>query len=121
MSLTLHRITSPDQKQAVTEAAHADNHAVLAPTHAVMRDGAVIGYVSILALPVVHVWMDSQKAGVRDSLAMLSQAEAILRDRGAGYYVMPCQETSPFFPLLPKAGFTDLGGNAHLFHRSLEA
>lgn len=101
-------------------AAHADNHALLAPTHAVRNgEGKIIGYVSITALPVVHVWMDSQAAGVRDSVAMLAQTEAILRDRSHGYYVMPCQESSPFFPLLAKAGFTDLGP-CHLFHRKLE-
>jgi hypothetical protein len=120
MSIVLQPIRTPDQQVAVKHAARADGHALLAPTHAVLRDRQVIGYVSILAMPVVHVWMDSNAAGVRDSLSMLAQAEAIVRDRGAKHYYLPCQQESPFFPLLEKAGFVDLGGNAHLFHRQLE-
>jgi hypothetical protein len=119
MSVTLQPIRTPDQQAAVRQAARADGHALLAPTHVVLRDRQVIGYVSILALPVVHVWMDSKTAGVRDSLAMLAQTEAIVRDRGATHYYLPCQQESPFFPLLEKSGFADLGGNAHLFHRQL--
>jgi hypothetical protein len=120
MLASLHRLRTPEQHAAVAAAARADNHALLAPTHAVKNDaGEVIGYVSICALPVVHVWMDTQRAGVRDSAAMLTQTEAILRDRSHGSYEMPCQESSPFYPYLAKAGFTDLGP-CHLFHRKLE-
>lgn len=120
MSVSLHPIRNSQQEIAVEQAAAADSHALLAPTHAVKKDGKVIGYVSILAMPVVHVWMDREAATVRDSLAMLAQTEAIVRDRGAHQYYMPCQENSPYFPLLEKVGMTDLGGSAHLFHRKLE-
>ena len=120
MPATLHRLHTAEQRAAVAAAAAADAHAVLAPTHAVKDEhGAILGYVSICALPVVHVWMDRARAGVRESLAMQQQLEAVVRDRGHAYYLMPCQEASPYFPLLAKAGYTDLGP-CHLFHRQLE-
>jgi hypothetical protein len=103
------RITTAAELQAVTAAAQADNHAVLAPTHAVYgAEGRVVGYVSILALPMVHIWTDSKACSARDSL-QLAQIDAIVSDRGAAEYLIPCSETSPYFPLMERFGFERVG------------
>lgn len=120
MNVSLHPIRHVQQQIAVEQAAAADSHTLLSPTHAVKKDGKIIGYVSILAMPIVHAWMDRESATVRDTLATQAQIEAIVRDRGVNQYYMPCQENSPYFPVLRKLGMTDLGGSAHLFHRKLE-
>lgn len=119
MSSILTPLRTPEHYKSVATAAAADHgHAVLAPTHCLVRDGRIIGYTSIMGMPMVHIWMDTKSATARDSVGGLAQIEAVLRDRGVGDYYMPCQETSPFFPLMQKAGFEPIG-TCVLFRKKL--
>ena len=97
----------------LVERAAADDHEVLLPTHVVERAAAdeqlddhgrpvkeeLVGYLSIGAVPVVNVWMDSKKLKVRDSLTMLGQLEAIMNHSGMDAYFLPCAEKSPYYGL----------------------
>lgn len=94
----------------MTAAAQADDHAVLAPTHAVIgAEGRVVGYASILSLPMVHVWVDRQAGTARDSLELGAQIDAVVSDRGGAEYLIPCEETSPYFPAMERLGFERVG------------
>lgn len=103
--MILKPLRTAEQFDTVKIAAHNDNHLVLCPTHGLIKDDKVVGYTSIMGLPLVHIWVDTNNGTVRDSLSALHQIEAVLRDRGITAYCVPCEETSPFYPLLPKVGF----------------
>lgn len=107
--IALQKITSPAELAAVNAAAKADDHAVLAPTHMLVIEGRVVGYVSLFSLPVVHIWTDRKQVTVRDSLASLQQVEAVACDRGAKDIVTPCEPGSPYFPYLARVGFHEIG------------
>lgn len=91
------------------EAAAADQHIVLGPTHAVVKGGQVVGYASVGGLPTMHVWLDSQRANALDSVRMLEHVEVVMRERGIRHVLLPCAVESPFTPHLERLGFRRLG------------
>ena len=93
----------------LSEAAAADNHVVLGPTHLVVRGDKIVGYGSLGGLVTLHVWLDSKSVHAGDSVRMLETAEALLADKGAGAVLMPCAENSPFAPHMERLGFKKLG------------
>lgn len=99
----------PEQLAALIEQAKSDNHAVVAPNFLVQRDGKTIGYLGVNTLPVVTVWMDTRLATVRDSYVAMNTYENLLACNGHQHMILPCPTTSPFHPLLPKAGYKSFG------------
>jgi len=102
-------ITAPEQVQELVQAAAADHHIVIAPSHLAMKEGEVVGYASIGSIPLFNVWLDSRKVQALDSLRLLKNAEAMARQMGVRQYLMPCAHTSPFHPHMERLGFTRLG------------
>lgn len=99
-------------------AAARDRHQVIAPTHVVMKDGAVLGYGSLGAVPMFLAWMDTRRATARDSFTAWQLAEADLAARGHGWVCMACEAASPFAPYLTKRGYT-VAGTAQLCLKDL--
>ena len=97
------------QFQALLQAAAADDHVVIAPSHVATQDGQVVGYASLGSIAVVNVWLDSQRVKALDSLRLLKQAESVAKATGLRQYLMPCAHTSPFLPHMERLGFTKLG------------
>lgn len=93
---------------ALQEAAAADQHIVIAPTHLMLKGEKIIGYLSLGGLPVVQAWFDSKSPHASDSLKMIETGEAILADKGVHAYAVACAEHSPFTPHLPRLGFRRL-------------
>ena len=102
-------IKSQAEYDALNAAARADNHIALFPTHAVWKGGKIVGYGSINATPMVNVWLSSKDLGPRDSVQLLGVAEALASNAGLSQIIMPCADSSPFFPMMEKLGFTRLG------------
>jgi hypothetical protein len=90
-------------------AAARDNHRVLAPTHIATKDGQIVGYVSMGAVPVTHVWMDTQQVRARDSLSVLTTIENLASIRGWGLMCLPCSDQSPYLGFMDKFGYSNLG------------
>lgn len=107
MGARIRRI-EPNELQELRERAAQDDHVVLAPTHVVEKEGEIVGYLSIGAIPIVNVWMDSQRLGPRDSVAVLGQLDAVMDYAGQPTYFMPCDPSSPFHPVMEKLGFDPL-------------
>jgi len=90
-------------------AAAADHHPLIVPTHAVVREGRVIGYGSLGAVRMFYAWMDSQHATPRDSFSAWRQAEELLRAPYARPICLVCDADSPFAPFLKAKGYEVLG------------
>ncbi len=102
------RRVEPGELPELRERAAQDDHVALWPTHVVEKDGEIVGYLSIGAIPIVNVWMDSRQLGPRDSLSVLGQLDAVMDYAGQPTYFMPCDAASPFHPVMEKLGFGSL-------------
>lgn len=87
------------------EAAAADDHTVIAPTHVMMRGEQIIGYLSLGAMPVIQSWFDSKAGHALDSLKMIEMGEAIIASQGAVAYQVAVSESSPFAPHMERLGY----------------
>jgi len=89
----------------VAQAAQADNHYVLGPTHYWVdeKTGEVRGYLSAGIIPHGHFWMHSQ-ATPRQSMEIIRSCEKIAKAKFAGvpFGIMACHPTSPFNGVIEK-------------------
>ena len=99
----------PALLEQLGQQAAADNHAVIAPTHVMVKDGQIIGYLSLAGLPVVQAWFDSHHKHAADSIRMIEHGETIFREQGGRQFAVACTEESPFSPHLERLGFKKLG------------
>lgn len=113
-------VTLKDNETArrLFEAARADNHLCIAPTHVMMRGEQIIGYLSLGAMPVVQAWFDSQSGHALDSLKMIEMGEAIFDTQGVKQFCVGVSESSPFAPHMERLGFKELGKTV-LWHKQL--
>lgn len=105
--ITITPLRSQQAVDAVQAAAQKDNHHLIAPTHAVLKDGKVVGSISLI--PTVLVWMDTKEAKVRDSMELNQFVQNHLAANGATAICMPCVKTSPYYSLMEKVGYLNLG------------
>ncbi len=110
MSLpTIRPLRTNDELNELIKLANADEHLVVDASHLVQKDGQTIGYLSLGKSVMVNVWMDTKKVTASDSLHILNSMEAMLADKGASHYLMPCTPTSPYAKVMDKLGFKSLG------------
>lgn len=104
----LRPLRSSEELTRLSEAAAADNHTVLAATHLVIKEGAIVGYASLGGIPIMNVWVDSKQVRAVDTLSMMAAAEAVLAERWQAV-VVPCMPTSPLKPYMAKLGYAEIG------------
>lgn len=100
------------------EAAQKDKHTCIAPTHVMVRDDQIIGYLSLGGMPVVQAWFDSQSGHALDSLKMIEMGEAIFDTQGVKGFCVAVSEDSPFAPHMERLGFKPLMKTV-LWHKQL--
>src|SRR5438045_9026011 len=102
----IRRVTEADLP-LLSKIAEADKHAVICPTHCVMRDDYVIGYLSIGSVPLVLMWMDTQRANISDSMPAVNFFENLASELGASLVAIPCNEDRPSRASTEQAAYTD--------------
>lgn len=110
------RVAKPEDLEELQDAVAKDGHAVTMPTHVVEKDGKLVGFVSLGAIPMVLTWQSTKEVSARDSLCLLSVVENLLRLQGIQVWCMPCVEKSPYRPFMEKFGYTDYG-SVNLFFK----
>jgi len=105
-------------QKKVLAAARENGEGVLDATHAVIRNGDIIGAIS-LSVNCSSVWMHKEKVKARDSASILQCLDTLMLDRGITSYLMPCEEKSPYYRVMDKLGFQRVLGNWSLFIRDL--
>ena len=116
---TLRPLRTNADFHALHEAAAADQHRVIAPTHLVEKSGGVVGYCSLGGATPMLVWLDSQKVQARDSLYLLNMAENLAANAGVRQLMVPCQTDSPFHPFMEKFGYIAAGKPFDIFLKTL--
>lgn len=94
---------------ALRNAAAADHHVVLNPTHLMLKGDQLIGYLSLGGLPTVHAWFDTKHPHATDSLKMIETGEAIMASNGVRTFAVCVSKDSPFSPHMERLGFQRAG------------
>jgi hypothetical protein len=105
----LRPLAGPADLERLAAAARADNHIVVGPSHVIDRGGEVVGYASLGVVPMLHTWVATGKVGPRESLGLLNCGEMLLANLGHRHVILPCAETSPFWPHIERLGYVKLG------------
>lgn len=100
-------------------AAAKDGHCPICPTQEAVKDGEIVGAVSLGSVPLVHVWMDSKRVKARDSVRLLRELEERAARMGFRVICCPCTDSSPYRPVMERLGFLD-GGGMRLFYKQIE-
>jgi hypothetical protein len=99
--------------------AEKDHHGVINATQVVVKDGEVIGYLSIGAVPAVYMWLHTKKTMPRDTQVIVSFIEShVLATTGNDKLIMPCQSSSPLYPYLARVGYIESDYD-HVFFKNL--
>ena len=112
------KLTSVMEFERLQEAAAADDHVLISPTHFFEKDGKPMGYVSILPCSPVHWWMDSKVGNAFDSLRTIKQLEQEAYKQGIRHYQVAVADTSPYHSKMHKMGFSSLGDTT-LFRKTI--
>jgi len=112
-------ILDKETYEKVLDAALANGHEVIQPTHMVLKDGEIVGGFSI-QVTCASWWMDTEHSQRRDSLQAFHAMDALIADRGHNAYIMPCREDSPYFELMERGEFKKFKGDWGIFYKKLK-
>jgi len=98
------RIQNQDDFKATVQAAEADEHIVLNPTHMLVRNNEVIGGWSLGGTPLVTIWNHTQKISARDTMMMNPVLDSIMKQQTTSYLIA-CTESSPYNKYMEKLGY----------------
>lgn len=103
-------VFTADDHHALIAAARDDNHDLLCPTHTILKDGQIIGSMSVIAIPLVTIWAHSQKTAPRNVVEIVNVARNIGRAKNNGNPVVTiCAPISPIYPYMERMGFSKYG------------
>ena len=111
---SIKRITTIDQLTEAKELATRDQHDLVAPTHVVVKEGKVIGHVSIAGAPLLICHFAMGMAEALDTFTVVHVAEQMLELGGAKEMLTVVSPISPVYPNMKKMGYKYLG-NVDLF------
>ena len=98
-NLQINPISSQEMLDAVKKAASKDSHEPLFATHAVIKDGEIVGSFCTLST-TVYWWLDSKKTDVTDTAIVLQSVDTLINNEGYIGYAMPVHPSSPYHKFL---------------------
>ena len=111
----LHKLEDLVDAENTQHAAQLNGHLCPCPTHKVVKEGQIVGALSMGVVPVVLVWQHTELVTARDSINLLSVTESIMANNFKTW-LMPCAKDSPYYGLMPKFGY-EKGGDFTLFFK----
>lgn len=110
----LKKITTLEQMEEVKRVAQIGQHDVLAPSHAVMKGGKVVGYFSVCNVPLFMGYLPESQLCARDTFNLIHLVESKIEDSGCSFVVSPVSIDSPLHKYFPEMGYNKLA-NVDLF------
>lgn len=110
------KVRSEKEWNRLYELAKRDNHGVFAPTHPIRKGKELVGYFSIGApgVPMVLGHISTEDVMPRESFTLINAVENHVYLNGATGVCFPMPKESPFYPIMPSMGYTNVG-NYDLF------
>jgi hypothetical protein len=113
----LRSIKDASELEAIKLIAQHDSHDVINPTDVIVKDGKIVGYMSVGATPIVIGNLSTRDLQARDSFNLIHQAECIVeRCMRSRNVIFPIGLDSPFYNIFadPSTGYKRLA-NVDLF------
>lgn len=88
----------------IEDAAKADGCGLLYPTHVVERKSEVVGFISLGVVPMVGMWLHSEKVHARDTLNVCAFIDDAMNLRNINTYAIPLHDGSKFTPYMESVG-----------------
>lgn len=107
-------IEKRDQFERIVQLAREDDHDVINPTDLVVKNGQIVGYMSIASTPVAIGHFSTKSMHARDSFNLIQVAEHIVHRMGSKNMVWPIGKESPFHKYFVDMGYRKLA-NVDLF------
>jgi len=101
---TVRKINDADLKALVARKAKEDNDNMQFPSHAVIKDGEVVGGWNIGQIPLLMCWHHSKDVSAKDSLIINSTIESMMSHAGVNQWWMACNSRSPYMEYFEKFG-----------------
>ena len=98
------KIHDVDLKDLVAQKAKEDNDNMQFPTHAVIKDGEIVGGWNVGQIPLLMCWHDSKKVTAKDSMIINSTVESMMSHTGVNQWWMACNSNSPYMNFFEKFG-----------------
>lgn len=90
--------------------AELDGHAVVGPSHVVVKNGRLAGYASLARVPLLLTWLDGRAIVARDTQYLLNMCENAAGNLAPDVTLcVPCAHNSPLRPYMPRFGYADSG------------
>ncbi len=113
------KITNREEFEKVVNAAIEDNDNMQYPTHALYKDGKIVGSWCLGGIPLTMHWAHSKLFTARDSIIMNATMDSMMDDRGSSSYLMACNKNSPYHSHMEKFGYKK-GWDTTLFYKDLK-
>lgn len=86
-----------------------DNHSVVLPSHVVRKGSQIIGSISVAQVPMVLVYMNTERSVAIDSYCVSNFFENLLAAHGHKTVCVPCHVKSPLRPYMESIGYKAYG------------
>lgn len=104
----IRQIKTAEEQAAILKVAREDGDGVMFPSHVVVKNGEVVGAVSLGVIPFVALWHHSQKCGPKDSLILKSVYDAVMEQKGTPQYFIACNSKSPYLGHMEQLGYNPI-------------
>lgn len=101
-----------DELAALADLAQDDKHELIAPSHAFLKGGELVGYASIAQVPLVLPWFHTTRCKPADSYYFVNQVENLVAEcmgPNQDLICVPFVPGSPFEPHIGRLGFVNAG------------
>ena len=75
-----------------------DHH--FTPEYVILKKGKIVGALGVKS--VLFWWMKPEETNARDSLTVLNIMDNVMDLHGINEYIVPCEEKSPYYGLMPR-------------------
>ena len=102
---TIKKIKTNELRQQVVQAALLDGDNMQFPTHAVYKNGEVVGGWNVGGFPLLLCWHDKHKVSAKDSVMINATMDSVMNSAGHEVWWMACNSGSPYYDHVEKLGF----------------
>jgi hypothetical protein len=95
--------------ERLRDEAAKDGHEIFFPSHVIEKHGEVAGYLGVCSMPMLRMWLHTERMKARDSLLAMAVAENLMRANGVQAAGGLISRESNVFPHMAKMGWKGIG------------
>ena len=103
--IKIRKIKTEQDYKFVSKAVAENGHQLPYATHALYKDGEVVGAWSLASMPLVLVWHHTEKMKKIDSIYNNETIAALMDEKGYERFFIACDKDSPYYEHMEKFGY----------------